>query len=69
MTANRFPGICTVCRKRCAAGAGTAEKSEFGKWRVQHVSCSAAPATKAATAFAPSKSKPRRRNFVGLNPW
>ncbi len=70
MTTNRFPGVCTVCSKRCAVGAGVAKKSDSdGKWRVQHIDCAAAPATKAATAFAPSRSKPRRRNFVGLNPW
>lgn len=71
MTTNRFPGVCTVCGKSCPAGKGVAKKSDSdGKWRVQHIDCNAAPATKAATAFAPSRPKQhRRRNFVGLNPW
>jgi hypothetical protein len=68
---NRFPGICTGCGTYCGAGQGVAGKSQFGKWRVQHVSCAADPATKAATALAPPKRQklPPRRKFAGINPW
>lgn len=70
MTRNRFHGVCTVCQKYCPTGAGIAKKSEIdNRWRVQHVDCADMPVTTAATAFAPRVPKPRRRNFVGLNPW
>lgn len=71
---NRFPGTCKGCGNYCGTGEGVATKSQFGKWRVQHVSCAAEEASAATGATALSNVKrrqklPPRRKFCGINPW